>query len=187
MPWRLYYISLMPLFGYILIKYFEPCSLYLLWHGHFGCLRCEQWAFIIVIVAIIFASLLIVQLAFKSHGSYEISGAKISAQPKSLNHEMIGILASVVLPFLTVNFTSVKECAASLFIIVIIGIIATRSNVYYKNPVLALMNFKIYKISFTHLKDTYIEVDVISLNTLSAGDGLYLKKIGEDIYYAKKS
>ncbi len=101
---------------------------------------------------------------------------------------MVGVLASVVLPFLTVNFTTIKECISSIFIIIVIGIITTKSNLYYKNPVLAIMNLKIYKLTTEHAySGEPKQFDVISFARLRLNDTLYLKKIGEGVYYAKKT
>lgn len=187
MAWRLYYISLLPLFGFIVIKYFEPSSFVRLCHAEWSNIKCEHWAFMGSVVLGLFAILSIIPLAIQSKFGYNISGAKILSKPDSLNHEMIGVLATVVLPFLTVNFTTIRECSASIFVIIIIGLIATRSNLYYKNPVLAILNFKIYKVVVEHTDPTEPkEFDVITLKTLKKDDSLYLKKIGEGVFYAKK-
>lgn len=187
MAWRLYYISLLPLFGYIIFKYFYPCSFVWLCNGYWCCLKCEHYAFIVSVLCAAIALLMLAQLAYKTRMNYQISGAKISGKPESLNHEMIGVLSSVVLPFLTVNFTTMRECAASIFVIALIGVVSTRSNLYYKNPVLAIFNLKIYKLTTEHTNEAEPkQFDAISFSTLNTNDSLYLKKIGEGVYYAKK-
>lgn len=187
MAWRLYYISLLPLFGFIAIKYFEPCSFVCLCHGWFCCLKCEHYAFMVSVVCGAVALLLLAQLAFRTKQNYTISGAKIIAKPVSLNHEMIGVLSSVVLPFLTVNFTTMRECVASVFVIVLIGFISTRSNLYYKNPVLALFKLKIFSLTTEHTDTSEPKIfDAICFSQLQIDDSLYLKKIADGVFYAKK-
>ena len=69
-----------------------------------------------------------------------------------------------------------------------IGIITTRSTIYYKNLVLAILKLKIYQIEIEHkdFKENKT-VNVISFYTLHETDSLYLKEMGDNVYYAKKA
>ena len=138
MAWRLYYISLLPLFGFIAVKYFEPDSFVWLYNRDWNSLKCEHYAFMVAVVFALFAIVLLLQMIFRTRSRYEISGAKIIGKPLSLNHEMIGVLSSVVLPFLTVNFTTMRECAASIFVIVL-RIISCSSEITSSRSIRAML------------------------------------------------
>jgi hypothetical protein len=188
MAWLLYFISLIPLFGYLFIKYFDSKVFALIRQGQFAEITSGQYAFMVSIIAFVVSVILICILKYRSRKNFEIHGAKIVSAPQNINHELIGVLSAVVLPFLTVNFASPNEIYASIFMLVIIGIITTRSTIYYKNPVLAILKLKIYQIEIEH-KDfpKNKTVNVISFYTLQASDSLYLKEMGDNVYYAKKS
>lgn len=188
MAWLLYFISLIPLFGYLFIKYFESKVFALIREGQFADITSGQYAFIVSFLAFVVSVILICILEYRSRKNFEIHGAKIISAPENINHELIGVLSAVVLPFLTVNFDSPNEIFASLFMLVIIGIITTRSTIYYKNPVLAILKLKIYQIEIEHkdFKENRT-VNVISFYTLHETDSLYLKEIGDNVYYAKKA
>lgn len=188
MRWRLYFISLSPLFIILIIRYFNLHVFSLFRSSEWNKIKCEDYAFIISIVCSIIALLFIVQFAINLRIGYDIEGALITDKPESLNHEMVGVLGSIVLPFISANFTSVKESLASIFMIIIIGLLSTKSNIYYKNPVLAIFNFKIYNVVTEHTNGNHPKkFDVLCLTKLNKNDSLYVKKIGEGIYYVKKS
>lgn len=188
MAWLLYFISLIPLFGYLFIKYFDSKVFALIRQGQFAEITSGQYAFIVSFIAFVVSVILICILKYRSRKNFEIHGAKIISAPQNINHELIGVLSAVVLPFLTVNFDSPNEIFASLFMLLIIGIITTRSTIYYKNPVLAILKLKIYQIEIEHKDfEENKTVNVISFYTLQATDSLYLKEMGDNVYYAKKS
>ena len=188
MAWLLYFISLIPLFGYLFIKYFDSKVFALIRQGQFAEITSGQYAFIVSFIAFVVSVILICILKYRSRKNFEIHGAKIVSAPQNINHELIGVLSAVVLPFLTVNFGSPNEIFASLFMLLIIGIITTRSTIYYKNPVLAILKLKIYQIEIEHKDfEENKTVNVISFYTLHTSDSLYLKEMGDNVYYAKKS
>jgi len=188
MAWLLYFISLIPLFGYLFIKYFDSKVFALIRQGQFAVITSGQYAFIVSFLAFVVSVILICILKYRSRKNFEIHGAKIISAPQNINHELIGVLSAVVLPFLTVNFNSPNEICASLFMLLVIGIITTRSTIYYKNPVLAILKLKIYQIEIEHkdFKENKT-VNVISFYTLHETDSLYLKEMGDNVYYAKKA
>lgn len=188
MAWILYFISLIPLFIYLFIKYFDSKVYCLIKLGKFGELSYGNYAFLISFILFIVSVILIGILKYRSRKKFNIHGAKITTDPLNINHELIGVLSAVVLPFLTVNFDTANEVFASIFMLIVIGVISTRSTIYYKNPVLAILYLKIYQIEIEHkdLKNN-LTVNVISFHALTKDDSLYLKEMGEGVYYAKKT
>jgi hypothetical protein len=188
MAWILYYISLIPLFIYLFIKYFDSNVCCLIKLGKSDELTYGNYAFIASFMLFLVSVILICILKYRSRKRFNIHGAKITTEPQNINHELIGVLSAVVLPFLTVNFDTANEVFASLFMLIVIGLISTRSTIYYKNPVLAILCLKLYQIEIEHrdLKNN-LTVNVISFHSLTKNDSLYLKEMGEGVYYAKKT
>jgi len=188
MAWVLYLISLLPLFGYVSIKYFDSSVFSLIRTGCFCEITYGQYAFLISALLFLICIIIIIVLKHRSKSNFDINGAKIILEPQNINHELIGVLSAVVLPFLTVNFSSSNESLASIFMLIVIGLISTKSTIYYKNPVLAVLSLKIYQIEIEHKNFSGVKnINVISFYKLNVEDSLYLKEIGENVYYAKKS
>ena len=188
MAWLLYFISLIPLFIYVAIKYYDCMILTRLIEWDFSCITYGQYAFIISILSFALSIILILFLKHKSRAKFDLHGAKIIGEPQNINHELIGVLSAVVLPFITVNFDSANESIASLFMLLVIGIITTRSSIYYKNPVLALLYLKIYQVNVEHkVFENPTTVNIISFHQINQNDSLYLKEIGEKVYYGRKT
>lgn len=188
MAWILYYISLIPLFIYLFIKYFDSKVYCIIKLGRFDELTYGQYAFMFSFILFVLSVFFIFILKYKSRKGFNIHGAKITTEPQNINHELIGVLSVVVLPFLTVNFDTANEVFASLFMLIVIGVISTRSTIYYKNPVLAILYLKLYNIEIEH-KDfnNNLTINVISFYPLTKDDSLYLKDMGDGVYYAKKT
>lgn len=194
MAWLLYYLSLIPLFGYLIIKYFDKALYCIIVNKEFCNITYGHYAFLVSLLLFFISIIAIAVLRYRSRSSFEINGAKIVSTPQNINHELIGVLSVVVLPFLTVNFDTINEIAASLFMLVIIGIISTQSSIYYKNPVLALLFLKLYQIEVEHRsfddengRPENKVVIVISFRSLTKNDSLYLKEMGKDVYFVKKT
>ncbi|HOJ07769.1 MAG: hypothetical protein HND40_15940 [Ignavibacteriota bacterium] len=188
MAWILYYLSLVPLFGYLAIKYYDNKIFSFLLEYKFDQISYGQYSFLISILALILSIIIIFILKHISRSRFDLSGAKISSKPQNINHELIGVLSAVVLPFLTVNFDSGRDSLASLFILIIIGLITTQSTIYYRNPLLAILKFKIYQLEIEHKSfSEHKVVYVISLHLLNEADSLYLKEIGNNVYFAKRT
>jgi len=185
--WILYYISLLPLFFYLAIKYFDLAIFPLLKDCEYSKIVFSQYSFLAILILILVGIAATLFLKHKSKSSFEINGAKVNSTPENINHELIGILSAVVLPFLTVSFCTPREFLASIFMLIVIGLITTRSTIFYKNPVLVLLNLKIYTLTVEHKElKSEVSIDVISFKDIQLADSLYLKRIRASVFLAKK-
>ena len=66
--------------------------------------------------------------------------------------------------------------------LILIGCIYVKTNLFYTNPTLSVMGFKVYKLNTQQTKD----IIVISKNTLHLNDYIHPRQIEDNIYYAKK-
>jgi cell division protein FtsL len=71
-----------------------------------------------------------------------------------------------------------------VLVLIAIGAIYVKADLYYTNPSLALMNFRIYRIEYTTV-DGKRSVKALTRDRLSVGDIIVTKRIGEDVELIK--
>ena len=103
---------------------------------------------------------------------------------KSINYENLSFLATYVIPLICFPMEEDREIFVMFTVIVIIGCIFVRTNLFYSNPSLVLMGFSIYSINSktAHLQDAV----VIIKGKLQPGDKISYLPLGDNVYFAKK-
>lgn len=99
---------------------------------------------------------------------------------KNKNHEYIaGYLTAFILPFITVDLTSISGLLQFIFLGILIGYIYIKNEMYYINPVLNLVfHYKIYNADMVYrADDTEIVYNGILISKKSKAD-LINKRIG---------
>ena len=139
------------------------------------------------IVPTISLILVIFGLIFYFRFKYIISGnhslpEKISSI-ENVNFEHLTFLATYLLPFLTFNLTEDRNTLIFFLILIIIGMIYVKTNMFYTNPTLALLGYHIYKISTTNRTN----IIIISKDKLVATDWIAVRLLSDNIYIAKKT
>lgn len=104
---------------------------------------------------------------------------------ENCNYETITFLATYIIPLvcfdLDFNLDENRNLLMLFCVLILIGWIYLKTNMFYTNPTLALMGFQIYKINT--LKQE--EIIVIVKGKAKKDDWLYCKHISDNIYYAK--
>lgn len=122
---------------------------------------------------------------------YIITGSK--SHPEQITHledhnwEHLTFLVTYIVPLLSfdLDFDLSKDRNGLMFILIIliIGIIYVKTNIFYNNPTLALLGYHIYKVN-TSKKSHVI---LISKDSLKLEDMIESKHISDNIYFAIKS
>jgi hypothetical protein len=105
---------------------------------------------------------------------------------KPVNYEHLVFLATYIIPLVCFNFTEIRQIFIFVVLLVVMGIIYIRTDLFYANPTLALIGFNIYEVDGefkTGLKEGII---IISKNKLSANILVSHIKLDERIFYVKK-
>jgi hypothetical protein len=119
-----------------------------------------------------------------------VEGAGLPAQKilqiESLNYENLTFLATYIIPLvcfdLDFHLSENRNFIMLLLVLILIGWIYVKTNIYYTNPTLAVLNFKIFRIK-TKEKGDFI---IITKSALKVGDFIIPNEIGDNIYYASK-
>lgn len=121
---------------------------------------------------------------FKSSPTYM---AKVTSL-RDQGYEMMFFIATYFLPIFDYDHTNIRHTIVFLILYVVLGVIFVKSNLFYNNPTLALLGFKIYRGDL--VKSTENEGEKIINNVIfvankkvnNDNDYDYLK-VSEAVYY----
>jgi hypothetical protein len=177
---QLYIISLWLLFFLVALKEFVFIS----WHFSFSLDNIEHFMELNALsLASFFLSLL--GLFFYIRFSYILKGS--TKLPKEIqkiedqSYEHLTFLTTYIIPFLRVKLEG-KDLIVTILLLIIIGAIFIKTNLFYKNPTLALLGYKLYKVD-TELNKGLI---FISKDYLKLGDKVQHILLSDNIYFVKK-
>lgn len=100
---------------------------------------------------------------------------------KNINYEHLTFLTTYIIPLVCINLDSNRYKFVLIILIVVIGAIYVKTNLFYANPTLALLGFHIYKITYM-CSEKEIEVIVITKKKLFVGDSVRYIDLGDNIY-----
>ena len=104
---------------------------------------------------------------------------------ESLNYENLSFLATYVIPLICFPMETKREIFVLFTVIIVIGCIFVKTNLYYTNPSLALMGFNVYRV---HCKDerAFKEGIVIVKGELHASDTIKYMELSDNVYFVRR-
>ncbi len=107
---------------------------------------------------------------------------------ESVNYEHLTFLATYVIPLVSFDFDSNRYLIVLGTLLIIMGVIYVKTDLFYANPSLAIIGFHIYKVNgdFKN-KAKRTGIIVISLSKLKENDRVSYIKLDERIYYAART
>lgn len=140
---------------------------------------------ILCIIALCIGAFSYLDFRFLMKGSPELS-FKIQ-EIENVDYEHLTFLTTYIVPLICFNFASTRYQIAFGVILLVIAIIYIRTDLFYANPTLAILRFRIYKVEGEfrsgEIKNNRI---LISRQVLSKQDRVKYIKLDERIYYAFK-
>lgn len=129
---------------------------------------------------------LIISSLFYFRFKYLINGArlgpKIIVEIQDKGAEHLVFLATYVIPLVGFALENVRQIINLGITLVILGAIYIRTNLFYANPTLSLLGFKIFSAKIDGK-----EIILISDERLEAGDSINYLPLDHTIYFAKKA
>lgn len=139
------------------------------------------------IVSFIFFALAVLGLIFFLNFKYVIRRNRSLPDKvtkiENLNWEHLTFLVTYVIPFLSFNLNEDRNGLVFFLVLIIIGVIYIKTNMFYTNPTLALLGYHIYKLSTVN-KDNII---IITKDAIQEDDSIEYKLLSDKIYIANKS
>lgn len=143
------------------------------------------------IIPIICLALIFAGFIFYYRFRYIIQGSKSLPERvqniENINWEHLTFLVTYVIPLLSFdldfNLSEDRNGLMFFLVLIVIGLIYVKTNMYYNNPTLAILGYHIYKSSTTNKKN----IIIISREVLLEQDWIEHKLISDNIYFAIKS
>lgn len=137
------------------------------------------------LVAIISTLFCLLGFLFYYRFSYLVKGS--TQLPKEIkkiedqNYEHLAFLTTYIIPFLRVKLEG-RDLLVTGLLLLIIGAIFVKTNLFYKNPTLALLGYKLYKVD----TDKSSSLIFISKENLKLGDKVHHIHLSDNVYFVKK-
>lgn len=139
---------------------------------------------IIALLFLAFGTLFYLRFDYRIAGSKSIA-AKI-VKIEDVNYEHLTFLTTYIIPLICFNLTSTRYLLALGLLLVIIGIIYIKTDKFYANPTLAVLGFRVYKVTLDTRLGLKENLVVISKERLTEGDKINRLSLDEKVYFARK-
>lgn len=105
----------------------------------------------------------------------------------NIDYEHLTFLTTYIVPLVCFNFDNERYQIVLLILLIIIGVIYIRTDLFYANPTLAVLKFRIYKVSGLFARGVQRNnIILITRQQLKIDDKVKYIKLDNRIYYAKK-
>ncbi|MCM1025615.1 MAG: hypothetical protein NC432_04230 [Roseburia sp.] len=106
-------------------------------------------------------------------------------QCESINYENLSFLATYIIPLVCFPMETEREIFVMFSVIVIIGCIFVKTNLYYTNPSLILLGFNVYKVN-TNSEKVFCQGIVIVKGKLYEGESIKYLPLSDNVYFGRK-
>lgn len=106
---------------------------------------------------------------------------KVSAI-KNKNYEYLTFLTTYIIPMICFNTSDIRDCIVMAILLIVLGALFVKTNIYYLNPTLALLKFNIYEATLDG--QDYI---LLSKDNISEKDQVRTFSLDHGVKYAKKN
>ena len=104
---------------------------------------------------------------------------------ESINYEHLTFLATYVVPLISFDFGSGRQMIVLFLLLVVMGVIYVKTDLFYANPSLALLGFHIYRADGNFKIGKRKGIVLISRGRLLGSQKVAYIKLDDRIYYVK--
>ncbi|PZU88096.1 MAG: hypothetical protein DI529_06415 [Chryseobacterium sp.] len=141
---------------------------------------------LLCVFALIIGAISLIDFNFQSKGTAELS-FKIK-DIENIDYEHLTFLTTYIIPLVCFNFDNKRYVFSFIIILFVIGVIYIRTDLFYANPTLAILQFRIYKVEGEFRNgESRKSIILITKSKLSKDDRVKYHKLDERIYYASKT
>jgi len=124
--------------------------------------------------------------------SYELEGAADIpfeiTHIEDINYEHLTFLATYVVPLISFDFGNARQIIVLALLLIVMGVIYIKTDLFYANPSLALLGFRIYRADGTFKGNKSRDgIILISRGKLAEGKKVSYIKLDDRIYYVQEA
>lgn len=150
----------------------------------FGPLIKRNWVAIISLLMVFVSCIISLKLEHRFNGAHNPVAKVISI--KNENYEHLTFLTTYIIPLICINLDETRYVIVLIILLVIIGKIYVKMDLYLGNPTLALQGYHLYRIEAEGFSSTD-GILVISKDKLSSGSKIKWMKMTDSIWVAKEN
>ena len=150
------------------------------------------WKYLLInnIFTILFLILFIVSLVMKARFGKSLQGATCISSKihnvKNLNYNYLMFFTTYIIPLICFDVQETRDCVLLLVLLIILCTLFLKTNVYYQNPILALMGLNLYEVDMTYKSESICNVIVIADGKLKENMEISKHNIdGNEVVYCK--
>lgn len=182
---NLYLISLAALFVFFIILTFNtPCHFDFKSKKEWFDLATSNYVSVISFLALVYSIFAYRNFKFDLNGATELPFE--IKKIEGANYEHLTFLATYIVPLVSFDFESNRQMVVLAILLILMGVIYIKTDLFYANPSLALLGFHIYKADGQFKTCLKEDIILISRQTFKAGEYVSYIKLDERIYYVKR-
>ncbi len=104
---------------------------------------------------------------------------------ESVNYENLSFLTTYIIPLVCFPMETGREIFVMFSVIIVIGCIFVKTNLYYTNPSLVLLGFNVYKVTCKS-KSAFGGGIVILKGKLEKNDNIKYMSLSDNVYFARR-
>jgi hypothetical protein len=104
---------------------------------------------------------------------------------EDINYEHLTFLATYVVPLISFDFGSGRQMIVLALLLVVMGIIYIKTDLFYANPSLALLGFRIYRANGNFKHENREGIILICRARLTEKQKVSYLKLDDRIYYVR--
>ena len=144
----------------------------------------RNWVAIISLLMVLVSWLISLKLEHRFKGAHNPVAEIISI--KNENYEHLTFLTTYIIPLICINLDEIRYVIVLIILLIIIGKIYVKMDLYLGNPTLALSGYHLYRIEAKGFSSTD-GILVISKDKLSKGSSIKWIEISGSIWVAKEN
>lgn len=141
-------------------------------------------------LALFLLFMILLGVIFYFRFSYRISkSAQIPVkiiEIEDVNYEHLTFFATYIVPLVSFDLDDGRSLVMVFALLVVTGLIYVRTNMFYANPVLALLGFRLYRVEIHTRTGTNTGQIFISREELKKEDRTKNIDLGRNVYYVRK-
>lgn len=122
--------------------------------------------------------------------NYKLKGSRSSyfkiKSIKNKNYEHLTFLTTYIIPLICFDLNEIRYIIVLILLLIIIGAIYIGTDMFYANPTLALLGYKLYEVN-AELRDGFKEqIIIISRDEIDESSNILYRKLDENIYFVRR-